>query len=314
MKIAARVLTVPLIFLVADTYATPFDYALKPKAIADGVHVFEGKLEHFSRDNGGNIVNTGFIVTSVGAVVIDTGPSRRYGEQMREAIRKTTGKDAVQVYITHAHPDHFLGDQAFTDIPQSASRATIDAILAGGEDLAANLYRLVGGWMEGTESRAPTLEAKAGSVNIGGRKLRLIALQGHTQGDLAVFDEATRTLFAGDLAFLERAPTTPNADIDRWLAALDELHRLDIAVLVPGHGPVLRNKSALAQTRAYLRWLSKSLGEAARAGLDLNEAMRVQPPAEFARLAVFREEFERSVVHLYPKLELETLRGTKQHP
>lgn len=287
--------------------ASSFDYALKAQTLAEGVHVFEGASEHFSRSNGGNILNTGFIETAAGAVVIDSGPSRRYGEQQRRAIETQTGKPVAQVFLTHAHPDHFLGNQAYADVPVVALPITTQAVARDGEALAANLYRLVGGWMEGTEALAPTQNAVTGVISIGGRKLRLIALGGHTDADLAIFDEQTRTLFAGDLVFFQRAPTTPNADIKAWLAALDELQKLDMAVLVPGHGPVVRDGAAIAQTRAYLRWLRDSLRAAAKQGFDLNEAMQIAPPAEFQKLAVFGEEFQRSIVHLYPQMELETL-------
>lgn len=286
----------------------PFDYGLKAQTIADGVHLFEGRTEHFTRSNGGNIVNTGYIETTAGAVVIDTGPSRRYGEQMRAAIEKQTGKGIAQVFVTHAHPDHFLGDQAFASDTLAALPDTRAAIQTHGDDLAANLYRMVGGWMEGTEAVAPGHDAKPGSVVVGGRALRLLALAGHTGADLAVYDEKTRTLFAGDLVFFQRAPTTPNADVGKWLSALDQLEKIDFAVLVPGHGPVVKDKTAIAQTRAYLRWLRTALQGAARQGLDPTEVMQIQIPAEFAKLAVLQEEFQRSVVHLYPAMEEQTLK------
>lgn len=286
----------------------PFDYGLKAQTIADGVHLFEGRTEHFTRSNGGNIVNTGYIETTAGAVVIDTGPSRRYGEQMRAVIEKQTGKGIAQVFVTHAHPDHFLGDQAFPSNTLAALPDTRAAIQTHGDDLAANLYRMVGGWMEGTEAVAPGHDAKPGPVVVGGRALRLLALAGHTGADLAVYDEKTRTLFAGDLVFFQRAPTTPNADVGKWLSALDQLEKIDFAVLVPGHGPVVKDKTAIAQTRAYLRWLRTALQGAARQGLDPTEVMQIQIPAEFAKLAVLQEEFQRSVVHLYPAMEEQTLK------
>lgn len=291
--------------------ANAFDYRLQAQTVAPGVHLFEGVREHFTRSNGGNIVNTGYIETSAGAVVIDTGPSRRYGEQQRKAIEAQTGKRVARVLLTHAHPDHFLGNQAYADVPIAALPSTQQAIAQNGDALAANLYRLVGGWMEGTERVAPTQPVQAGVLVVGDRRLRLIALRGHTDADLAVYDEQTRTLFAGDLVFFERTPTTPNADIAAWLSALDELAALDVAVLVPGHGPVVRDRTAIAQTRAYLIWLRDTLRAAAKQGLDLNEAMQAPVPPEFAKLAVFGEEFQRSVVHLYPALELETLRAAQ---
>ncbi len=277
------------------------------RQLADGVWLFEGRREHFSRDNGGNIVNTGFIATDAGVVVFDPGPSLRYGQAQRETIRRVTGQDVVRVYISHAHPDHFLGSGAYTDVPVLALPATARTIRDDGEDLTANLYLLVGGAMSGTRPLpAQTIDGE-GLVEVGGRRLRLLALDGHTDADLALFDERSGVLFAGDLVFFERAATTPNADIDRWLAALDQLAALPYRVLVPGHGPAVVDDEAITQTRDYLGWLGRMLVDAAEQGLDMNEIMRLSLPERFRRLAVLQAEWQRSISHLYPAIELQAL-------
>ena len=77
-----------LLFVVALAFPIQagLDYMLKPRKVAPDTYVFVGLAEDFTRGNGGNIVNTGFIVTADGVLVIDTGSSRLYGEQMRRAI------------------------------------------------------------------------------------------------------------------------------------------------------------------------------------------------------------------------------------
>jgi quinoprotein relay system zinc metallohydrolase 1 len=297
----------------ASAYAAD-DYALKPDDLGNGVYVFVGRTDQFSRGNGGNIVNSGFIVGPEGTIVIDTGPSRLYGEQQRAAILRLTSRKVVQVYITHAHPDHFLGSQAYPADLIAALPATIASIRSNGEALSDNLYRLVGGWMKGTQVVVPGAEAAPGTVTIGARKLRLIAAAGHTDGDLMVYDEATKALFAGDLVFFQRAPTTPNADLPRWLGALDEIDRLDFKVLIPGHGPVQHNHAGIAQTRDYLRWLSTTLHDAANRGLDMPEVMNLPLPQRFNNLAGAGAEYTRSVVHLYPQIELESLPRVGERP
>jgi quinoprotein relay system zinc metallohydrolase 1 len=283
------------------------DYALKPLVIADGVQIFVGRNEHFTRDNGGAIANTGFIVGSDGVIVIDTGSSRLYGEQQRAAIARVTPKPVRQVYITHQHPDHYLGDQAYADVPIAALPATIAAIQNSGDALADNLYRLVGGWMAGTQSQVPTQTVTSGAVTVAGRQLKLIAGSGHTDGDLMIYDVATKTLFTGDLVFFERTPTTPNANVAHWLGTLDEIEHLDFKTLVPGHGPVVHDASAIAQTRDYLRWLTASFKSAAGRGLDMAEVMNQPISPRFQQLAVLSEEYRRSVSHLYPDIELQSL-------
>lgn len=281
-------------------FAGPFDYALRPMTVAPDTHVLLGTTEYFSRDNGGNIVNTGFIVTGDGVVVIDTGPSLRYGQQMRAAIAAATDRPVAKVLNTHLHPDHFLGNGAFDDRPITAGEVTRDLIRRDGDALAENLYRLVGDWMRGTRSVEPTQVLSALVEEIGGHRLRYLLLNGHTPSDLAVLDEGTGVLFASDLVFHDRMPTTPHADLKAWMASLDVLAGLSFTVLVPGHGAVARDRGPIQQTRAYVAWLDATFDEAARAGLSMTEAMRLPLPPEFAGMALAREEFERSVVHLYP--------------
>ncbi len=286
--------------------ANPYD--LMPQQVAEDTYVFVGALEHFSYDNLGNVVNTGFIVTDDGVVVIDTGPSRLYGEAMREAIAGVTDKPVVQVYITHHHPDHYLGNQAFADVDIGALPGTIEQIRAIGADLTTNMYNLVGGAMRGTESLPPTQEVTAGSrVTVGGHELELIGMQGHTGADLAILDHTTGVLFAGDLAFLDRTPTTPNADVTTWVETLNTLSRREFTTLVPGHGPVRDDAEAIAQTQAYLSWLWRNLNAAAGHGLDMPEVMMQALPYRWRGLAVIVPEFRRSVSHLYPDIEADVL-------
>ena len=283
--------------------AADFDYGLAPRAVADGVWVLTGLTQDFSRQNGGNIVNTGFIVGETGVVVIDSGPSRRYGEQLRAAIASVTTLPVVLVINTHHHPDHFLGNQAFAPQTLAALAPTRQGIESEGEAFNANMYRLNGDWMRDTEVTPPSRDLAAGVIEAGGRSIELLALDGHTGADLAVFDRRTATLFAGDLVFHARTPTTPHADIARWQASLDTLAAVPFKVLVPGHGPVARDAAPIVQTGAWLTWLERTLRESAAAGLDMAEVMALPLPAVFARLAVVNDEYPRSVSHLYPAAE-----------
>jgi hypothetical protein len=74
-------------------------YHLEPRPIVPDTYVFEGAIEHFTVKNGGNILNTGFIVTGAGVIVIQTGPSHRYGEEMRAAIARVTGQLILKVFV-----------------------------------------------------------------------------------------------------------------------------------------------------------------------------------------------------------------------
>lgn len=279
-------------------------YDLQPRQIAEGVWLLEGSTDNFAQANGGNIVNIGFIETDDGVLVIDSGPSRRYGEALRRVIEQTTGKPVLQLLLTHHHPDHVLGNQAFSDVPIAALAGTRDLLREQGEALTENMYRLVGDWMRGTELLLPSRILQAGELQIGQRRLRLLALRGHSGADLAIFDERSGVLFAGDLLFYQRALTTPGTPgLDIWLADLAQLQALPWQQIVPGHGPIARDNAPFVQMRDYLGWLDQLLRRGAEQGAEMNELIRSPIPARFAGVSLSRYELIRSVSHLYPRYE-----------
>lgn len=283
--------------------ADRLDYGLTPQKIAEDSWVLIGKTDDITRVNGGNIANTAFVVTRDGVVVIDSGPSRRYGEQMRRAIAGVTDRPVIRVFNTHHHPDHFLGNQAFDGVRISALDATRSGMREQGGAFADNMYRMAGDWLAGTEALAASDTVVPGMLTIGGHEFQLIALEGHTEGDLAILDRTTGVLYAGDLIFLERAPTTPHAAVERWQASLDALAALPVKRVVPGHGPVHDDQRGIMQTRDWLRWLDETLGASATRGMDMAEVMRLPLPERFDAMPLARSEFERSVSHLYGRYE-----------
>lgn len=279
-------------------------YTLHAEEIAPKTWGVFGARDYFSFANGGNIVNCAFVEVPDGVVVIDTGPSRRFGETLLELIaQKAPGKKVLRVYNTHHHPDHFLGNQVFDPALVASSGGVIENIRSQGDAMATNMYRLVGDWMRGTIATPPTIALKDLSEDVGGRRFGYLYLAGHTSSDFVIRDLDTGVLFAGDLAFLDRAPTTPSADLVQWRAAIATLRSTDRALLLPGHGPRDPSGRSLDQTLDWLDWLDGTLRDAVQKGLTMNEAMALPVPARFAALGVAQGEYERSVVHLYQRLE-----------
>ena len=284
------------------------EYSLKPRLIAPDTWLLEGSTDNFAKANGGNIVNTAFIVTERGVVVIDTGPSKRYGEAMRKVIAATTDKPVIEVWLTHHHPDHVLGNQAFSDVPIAALAGTTELLHQQGDAMAENMYRLVGDWMRGTEVVLPTRTLEPGVKSFGNHDLRVLSLGGHTGADLAILDQQTGVLFAGDLVFYQRALTTPNSPgLAVWLADIATLQALPWTLLVPGHGPVATDAKPFGQMRDYLSWLDQLLRDGAAQGSDMSEMIRSPIPERFAGINLSRYELIRSVSHLYPRYEREQM-------
>lgn len=311
LVVSAQAETVP----VPPNASTPdqvrLDYDLKPRQIAAGTWVIEGEVADFSRANGCNIINTAFIATGAGVVVINTGPSRLYGEQQRRAIARVTSEPVLRVLQLNLHPDYFFGNQAWAGTPTQALSGSIAGMKAEGGAYADNLYRLCGDWMKGSESTPSQQAIDPGSLprteQIGGHRLELWRLNGHTGDDLVVLDHTTGVLFTGGLVFAERVPTTPHADFNAWRASLDALEQKmasgAVRTVVPSHGPVHQGAAGLRQTRDWLQWLTATMQSAAEQGLDLGEVLHTPVPERFAQWAAQPAELHRSLTQWYPRYE-----------
>lgn len=282
-------------------------YSFAPTEVANGVWLIEGAQESFARTNGGAIANTVLIESNQGAIVIDTGSTARMGAEIRAFADQGLAGVAATL-ITHHHPDHWFGNATFADRPILALGATTAQARQNAQGYSDALYNILGPWMSGTTPVPPTGEAAAGSSVIAGRNLSLLPLGGHTEADLAVIDTTTGTLIAGDLLFLDRAPSLPDADLPTWFRALDTLSALQPAGTIPGHGPYHRSSAALAQTRAYLTATEARLTQAAGLGLTRAEAMAAGPVPEFAGLGANPEEYHRSVIQRWSDYEHRALR------
>jgi quinoprotein relay system zinc metallohydrolase 1 len=284
------------------------DYAIDPVKVGDGIWMIHGADAPIEPANGGAIANIAIIDTPAGTVLCDCGPSVRYARALKAVAEKLTGKPVIRVYVTHLHPDHGLGIAAFDPKIVAALPGTIDALREQGQGFADAMYRILNDWMRGTDVVLPGVRITQDAEDFGGRRLRLLALSGHSAADLALLDEATGLLIGGDLVFHDRAPSTPTADLAKWRDSLDRLTALPHKGVIPGHGPFdPGGTAAIAQTRDWIDWLEAALTDAVKRGLDMVEAGETAIPDRFANMAAARYELQRSVSHLYPGLEAKLL-------
>jgi uncharacterized sulfatase len=299
-----------LVGLAPVAHARGLDYKLAPEEIADGVYVFWGLQEAWNTKNGGNIVNTGFIVGERAVLAIDTGTTRFYGEQMVAAIRAVSDKPIRHAVVTHHHPDHAFGIKQFkrANARVMMHPAAKTWLLREGSTVMGNMEIAMGqGWLAGTEVAKPNrLISSPIEIDLGGRTVYVIPMiGGHTAGDLIVIDEATGTLFAGDLVFNERAPSVPHADIPVWLDHLDTMADMNWQRLVPGHGPLITDASQFALMRDYLAYIQTTAQGAVARGEMLADALEISLPERFDGLSTLQTEFDRSMPSLFRKFEAE---------
>ena len=290
-------------------------YSLTPSQVAEDVYVLWGKQEPLTWENGGNIVNTGFIIGSDSVLVIDTGPTQLYAAEMINTIRSLTNVPIRYAIVTHHHPDHSFGIQEFkkNNINVYMHQLSKKLLKMEGPTLLGFMESLIGSnWVTGTHIDKPTHTIRSARIlDIGDRKITILPFSnGHTPGDLAVFDHKTRTLFSGDLVFYGRAASVPHANVSVWQDHLQKLSEMKWNKLIPGHGPIVTNPEPLKKLSDYLSFLQRSTAEAVARGDSLAEVLQMKIPGRFSNLALVRSEFQRSMASLFRKLESEEFNST----
>ncbi|MFH0934829.1 MAG: quinoprotein relay system zinc metallohydrolase 2, partial [Pseudomonadota bacterium] len=276
---------------------------------ATGVYVHHGEHKDLNANYGGDICNTGFVIGKKGIAVIDTGGSPKVGAQLREAIRKVSQLPILYVITTHVHPDHSLGNAAFKqDKPVFVGHGKLAETMAlRREAYLRNQTEWVGADAAGSELIAPTLAvASTHEIDLGGRVLRLTAHPvAHSPADLSVFDTESKTLWTGDLLFVERTPSI-DGNIPSWLEVIEQLRATPVQHFVAGHGSTSKALgAALDDEKRYLETLLADVRNAIEQGRSMEQTIPTAAGSERGKWLLFDAINRRNVALLYPQLEWE---------
>jgi cyclase len=165
-------------------------------------------------------------------------PDSTFGQQ-REALRRTAeaGLDAKGQPV------------------DAAARAVAAASLAREERAVAEFRGIV------IETPTVTFETGGMRIDLGGRVVELKHLgRGNTGGDVVAWLPAEHILVSGDLVD-HPVPYAFAGYPTEWIATLDRLAALDPALVVPGHGEVLRGRGYIERVAALLRNLRQQVSE-----------------------------------------------------
>jgi glyoxylase-like metal-dependent hydrolase (beta-lactamase superfamily II) len=258
-----------------------------PVEIASGVFVIPDRHTPLAP-------NIGVVVGDRAALVIDTGMGPRNGAIVHEIARDLAGDRPLFLTITHFHPEHGFGAQAFPDATivynraqheefQDKGQAYLQMFRGFGSEVAQQLEEVV-------LVQSHVVYDGAADLDLGGNRVQLRTWgPAHTRGDQVVFLPAERVLFTGDLVENGSFPIFPffpphDADVDAraWIGVLEELQRLDPTIVVPGHGDV-GDASLIAAAREYLELLQAETTRLAREGLDVDAIIATLEPRLRAR-------------------------------
>jgi quinoprotein relay system zinc metallohydrolase 2 len=281
---------------------------LPVQEVAPGVFVHAGEIALMSEENLGDIANIGFVIGGKGVAVIDTGGSVPIGERLLAAIRSRTDKPILYVINTHEHPDHVFGNAAFEGLGATfvGHRNLPRSLAMRGQFYLKACRRIIGDKLvDEVKIIPPTLTvADRLTLDLGGRTLELQAWPpAHTDCDLTVFDQATRTLFAGDLVFVGHLPII-DGSLKGWLGDLDGLASVPAERVVPGHGPVgLPWPQALDSERAYFLGLEKDVKESIAKGEPVDGAVKWAGQSQRDDWRLFDDYNARNVTAAYSEFE-----------
>lgn len=296
--------------VVIGTTATRAEIAALPVTeIASGIFVHNGVHEEASAANEDAIANIGFIIGDGAVAVIDPGGSFAEGSALRAAIRARTDRPIRYVILTHVHPDHIFGAAAFRDDhPDFVGHAKLPGALAQrGDYYLRRLHDTLGGEATGTEIVPPTvLVSDSLDLDLGSRRLTVRAHgPAHTDSDLTIFDQKTRTFWLADLLFCDRIPVIDGSLVG-WLKQLDELTAISADRAIPGHGPVSVPWPAAAEPeRRYLETVAHDTRAAIKSGIGIANAYRQVANLERGHWLLFDEYHPRNVTASYKELEWE---------
>jgi len=257
-----------------------------------------GAFAYLQPDGGWGLSNAALVTDQGDALLVDTLFDFPHTRAMLDAFARTTPAKIRTLVNTHHNGDHCYGN-ALVDGAEiiSTERASEEMLRETPRSLAqvikaAPTLGLTGEYFlhcfarfdfENVETRHPNTTFKGHLTRtVGSKQVHMIEVgPAHTGGDALVHVPADRTLFTGDILFVEGTPIMWVGPVGNWIRACEMIEAMDIETIVPGHGPVT-DKRGVARVRHYLTYIRDEARKRYDAGLPAFEAARSIALDDFA--------------------------------
>jgi len=281
-----------------------------PLKVAPDVYAFIGDTGGRSYKNEGMNANSGFIVTTAGVVVVDSGSTYLVAKAMHDAIKRVTRQPVKYVVNTGGQDHRWLGNGYFAQQGAQiiASRPALGDMQERGAAQLGGLRAELKEKIKGTVPVYPTrLFDKTETLALGASEIQILHFKGgHTIGDSVVWLPQSKVLFSGDLVYVDRLlGIFPFSNSNNWLASFEEMEKLAPKVIVPGHGNVCDLAKAREQTKDYLLLLRNHMRQALDRGVDLQSAIDTLNQSAFRHLSNWEALKGGNASRVYLEMEVE---------
>ena len=306
-----NIILIFVLYIISYPVFSANKFNLIPIEVSKNVYVFLGDIDDVNNNNGGAISNTGFIIGDNSILVIDSGPSYLYASNVIEIINSYSNLPIKYLVVTHHHADHSFGISRYLEINTEIimAEAEVKRYLKYGNRSLRQLNNLIREeWLFNTKISTFNNLGKKYPINLdlGNRNITIeLFEEGHSDGDLIIKDISSNILFAGDLVFNQRAPTSPHANIYNWKNYLDEIMNKDWDYLIPGHGNIIKNKEDILQTKKWINFIDKTAKEASKNGVSALEIFNKGLPQIIKKYKLGKETWYRDLPILINKYEFD---------
>ena len=183
-------------------------------------------------------VTAGAVLTSEGAVIIDTLPFPSETQQIAEFISKRSSNGIRYVILTHYHADHTYGAYLFRNAQVISHSLCRDWIAQHGQT-GLDEARAQTPELADAKIRLPDVVFEGGEMTLrmGNKTLQLLYSPGHTLDSIVVYIKEDRILFAADTVM--PVPYIVDGDPKAFVESLKMIHALSLENVVQGHGEVV---------------------------------------------------------------------------
>ena len=295
-----------LIIVTTLSFVFGFEYNLKPVKVTENVYCFFGKLETISKKNAGNMVNSCFVQTKEGFVVIDSGPTFSYAEQAYNQMQKIAKLPVKYVIVTHDHDDHWQGNSFYKSKGALliGPRTYEQNVVAG---MQTRIGTILGKELLGKTSivKLDTVVDNNLTIGLGEKSFQIKQLEpiAHTKGDLIVYVPQIKALFAGDLLFSGRLTSLRDGSLLGSIEALNKIEDYHATYIIGGHGENVSLEGEKA-FKAYLLAIKNGVKKALDNDIGLEQVTKVLTLPLYKEWKLYSELHGRNILDAYRELEL----------